>query len=155
MSVFCPEIGEKVTYLICQDCTKKVCRNEKETFALLIVGSRTMTDYSLFRKKTDKLIAPLRQKYNFLIVSGGAKGADSLAEKYAKENGFGVKIFPADWKSGPSAGYRRNEKMHEYISRFERRGCIAFWDGISRGTAHSFSLASRYSNPLMVIRIDR
>lgn len=113
-----------------------------------------MADYRFFKEKTDKLIAPIREKYNFLIVSGGASGADSLAERYAEENGFSLRIFPADWKIGASAGYRRNEKMHEYISRFEHRGCLAFWDGISKGIAHSFSLAERYNNPLRTIRFN-
>ena len=70
------------------------------------------------------------------------------------DTGFDIRVFPADWKIGPSAGYRRNEKMHEYISRFEYRECIAFWDGKSKGTAHSFTLAERYGNPLRIIRID-
>lgn len=43
--------------------------------------------------------------------------------------------------------------MHEYISTHENRGVIAFWDGKSRGTRQSFSLAGSYSNPLRVVHV--
>lgn len=155
MSVFCPEIGEKVTYLTCQDCVEKSCREPKETFALLIVGSRNMTNYSLFKKETDRLIVDVREKYRILIVSGGARGADSLAERYAKENGFSLKVIPVKW-NGPNdkaAGFRRNEQMHRFIAQYEHRGCIAFWNGTSPGTTHSFVLAPKYNNKLKVVRI--
>lgn len=38
------------------------------------------------------------------IVSGGARGADRLGEKYAKENNYKVKKFIPDWEKGRSAG---------------------------------------------------
>ena len=43
------------------------------------------------------------------IVTGGARGADVLAEKYAKENGMALRLFPAEWdRYGRKAGYIRN-----------------------------------------------
>ncbi len=117
---------------------------------VLVVGSRNFNDYGLLRKSLDGLLAG---KTGIEIVSGGARGADGLAERYAREKGCGLKVFPADWdRFGKSAGYKRNAEMHKYISGFEDRVCVAFWDGESRGTAHSFELARQYGNPLTVIR---
>lgn len=61
--------------------------------------------------------------------------------------------MPADWNNdGKSAGYKRNIRMHEYISKKDDRGVIAFWDGQSKGTQHSFELAKKYKNPIRIIR---
>jgi hypothetical protein len=71
------------------------------------------------------------------FVSGGARGADQLAEKYSSQIGIPIKVFPADWdKYGRSAGPRRNEQIVEYCDRL-----IAFWDGKSKGTQYSIRLA--------------
>ena len=49
---------------------------------LAIVGSRTFNDYELLKDEVDKLL----KKYNITeIVTGGARGADTLAEQYAKD----------------------------------------------------------------------
>ena len=121
------------------------------TLYLLVVGSRGFLDYNLLKDALDNI----RDKNNNIsIVSGGAVGADSLAEKYANENNIPIEIFRADWnKYGKSAGYIRNEEMHKYISIKENRMCIAFWDGQSRGTQHNFSLAKKYNNPITIIRV--
>jgi hypothetical protein len=122
----------------------------EETFYCLVVGSRTFENYNLMKNKLDKLL--VNQK-NVVIVSGGARGADSLAEKYAKEKGYTLKIFKADWKKwGNYAGYERNNRMHEYIKDYEKRGCVAFWDGKSHGTKQNFDLCEKYNTPLRIIK---
>lgn len=46
------------------------------------------------------------------IIHGGAKGADSLADEWAKANGVPVEVFPADWEThGKAAGGIRNRQM--------------------------------------------
>lgn len=117
---------------------------------VLVVGSRTFSDYELVKQTLDGL---LPKDADIEIVSGGAKGADSLAERYAKDKNYALKVFPSEWdKYGKSAGYRRNADMHRYISESDDRICIAFWDGESKGTQHSFELARKYNNPLEIIR---
>lgn len=124
----------------------------KDSFFCLVVGSRSFNDYDLMKTKLDNLLS---QQEDVTIVSGGAKGADSLAEKYARENNFDLKVFPAKWKEyGRSAGFIRNEEMHKFISQKEKRGVVAFWDGESKGTEHSFSLAKKYNNDLRVVRFS-
>ncbi len=82
------------------------------------------------------------------IVSGGARGADTLGEKFAEQYGSSVKSFPADWdKHGKSAGYIRNEAMAEYANVL-----IAFWDGESRGTKHMIDLALKHGLDIHVFQ---
>lgn len=121
-------------------------------FYCLVVGSRGFNDYSLMCEKLDFL---LKDKKYVVIVSGGAKGADSLAERYAREHGHELKVFQANWDAyGKSAGYKRNEEMHLFISvpSGRERIVVAFWDGSSKGTAHNFELATKYNNPIEVYR---
>ena len=126
--------------------------NEHNEFFCLIVGSRTFSDYDLLAEKTDKLLQN-KQGKDITIITGGAKGADEKAEKYAKERGYRLIVMPADWcGDGKSAGFKRNVRMHEFISKKEDRGVIAFWDGKSKGTQHSFELAEKYGNPIRVVR---
>lgn len=121
-------------------------------FYCLIAGSRTFTDYSLLSSKLDRILS---NQQEVVIVTGGARGADSLAERYAKERGYGLKVFNANWnKYGKSAGFKRNEKMWEYLTEVadaEHRGCVCFWDGSSKGTAHNFGFAKCNDTPLRVI----
>lgn len=64
------------------------------------------------------------------VVSGRAKGVDTLGERWAKDYGVPVKPFPADWNRwGNSAGPKRNKQMAEYAD-----AAILLWDGHSRGT---------------------
>lgn len=111
---------------------------------LAIIGSRDFNDYNLLVKTLE----PYKSKVT-LVVSGAARGADILGEKWAKENNIQTLIFPADWdKHGKRAGFIRNEDIIRNCD-----GVIAFWDGISKGTSHSLSLSERYNKPLKIIKI--
>jgi hypothetical protein len=104
---------------------------------VIIAGGRSFNDYKLLCEKCDKALS---LKSDIEIVSGTANGADKLGEKYAKEKGYSVKQFPANWdKYGKGAGYIRNEEMAKYSDAL-----IAFWDGQSKGTKHMIDLANRY-----------
>ena len=128
--------------------------DEHNEFFCLIVGSRSFFDYRMLREKVDILLQN-KLKKSISIISGGADGADKLAEKYAKERGLRLIVMPANWKEdGKSAGYKRNVRMHEYIATKEDRGVIAFWDGKSKGTQHSFELAKKYDNPIRIIKTN-
>lgn len=101
---------------------------------LLIAGSRTFDDYPYLKWVIDPLI--IEHKITE-IISGGAKGADKLAEKYAKDHNLNMTVVPADWNTyGKSAGYRRNKQMVD-MTNFT----VVFWDGKSRGTEHTINLA--------------
>lgn len=113
-------------------------------FKLIIAGGRDFNDYDLLKSKLDRL---LQNKTDVEIVSGKARGADSLGERYAREMGYPIKEFPANWnKYGKSAGYIRNKEMAEYAD-----GCVCFWDGDSKGTKHMIDLAEEKNISLRVI----
>ena len=57
-----------------------------------VIGSRSFNDYSLLKKVMNKYAEKATT-----IISGGAKGADTLAEKYAQECNLEKEIFLADW----------------------------------------------------------
>ena len=117
-----------------------------ENFKVIIAGSRGFSNYKLLREKCNEYLREKREKYNIIIISGGARGADLLGEKYAQDEGFSLEVFPANWnKFGKSAGFRRNEQMAEVADAL-----IAFWDGNSKGTAHNFELAEKYNNPIKI-----
>jgi len=146
MARYCPLKQNYALYPDCMECEERLC----DAFFCLVVGSRSFTDYDLLRRKLDFF---LQNQQKVVIVSGGATGADSLAERYAEEKGYPLMVFKADWSLGKGAGYIRNEKMHRFIAGFPKRGCAAFWDGQSKGTKQSFGLAERYKNPLKVVMV--
>lgn len=128
-----------------------VAAEDQEKFYCLVIGSRTFNDYELLKAKLDHYLQ--NHRTDTVIVSGGANGADTLAKRYAAEHGCEYCEFLADWsKHGKAAGYIRNKKMHEYISHFDKRAVVAFWDGKSKGTFQSFSLAKEYNNQLVVVK---
>lgn len=119
-------------------------------FYLLVAGSRSFNDYELLSNKLDALLV---NQNEVTIVSGGARGADKLAEAYAKKHNYELKVFEADWnRFGKSAGYRRNEQMHKFIAQFDKRGCVCFWDKQSKGTQHNFKLAEQYKTSLRIVK---
>lgn len=113
---------------------------------VIVAGSRSFDSFSLLQQKLDKILANLD---NVEIVSGGAKGADTLGEHYAELRDLAVKRFPANWeKHGKGAGYRRNEVMAKYATHL-----IAFWDGKSKGTKHMIALGARHGLKVRVVKI--
>jgi hypothetical protein len=109
---------------------------------VIIAGSRTFNDYTLLEETLNKFNLTITE-----IVSGTAKGADSLGERYATENNITIKKFPANWaKYNKSAGYIRNKEMAEYGDIL-----IAFWDGKSKGTKHMIDLANNKNLSVNII----
>lgn len=81
-----------------------------------------------------------------LLISGGSKGADAMAEQWAKAHGIETLIFLPEWsKYGRSAGVMRNQDIIKSCDL-----CIAFWDGKSKGTASSIRLCKKYGKPCKV-----
>jgi predicted Rossmann fold nucleotide-binding protein DprA/Smf involved in DNA uptake len=112
---------------------------------LAIVGGRDFSDYAYMQECLRKY----RETHTVIqVVSGGARGADSLGERWAVENGIERRIFPADWnRYGKSAGFRRNRDIVA--------GCdavAAFWDGRSRGTENTIALARAAGKPVTIYK---
>lgn len=108
-----------------------------------VVGSRNFQDYDLLKQ--------ILAEYEITeIVSGGAKGADSLGEKYANEHNLPIEIFKPDWKRlGRGAGPARNKTIVENADFV-----IAFWDGVSKGTQSSINIAKKLNKDLRIVMIE-
>lgn len=93
---------------------------EKEDKDLIVVinGSRQFTDYNLLEEKCYEILAPYIEKgFNIIIREGSARGADTLAIRFAKENNFELQDYKADWnRFGRGAGFKRNIEMIEGVN---------------------------------------
>ena len=121
-----------------------------DNFKVIIAGSRGFSNYRLLREKCNKFLREKRKECNIIIVSGHARGADTLGEKYAQDEGFALEIYPAQWKKlGKQAGYRRNEQMAEVADAL-----IAFWDGESKGTKHMIDIMNAKNLQVKVVEYE-
>lgn len=106
-----------------------------------IIGSRDFNDYDL-------LVNILSNFQITKIVSGGARGADSLARRYANENNIELQEFLPDWnKYGKKAGFIRNKDIvinADYV--------IAFWDCLSKGTLSSINIAKQNNIKIKIVK---
>lgn len=115
---------------------------------VIIAGTRTFEDYQKLRKECDEALI---NKKAIEIVSGRAPGADQLGERYAKERGYPVKPFPADWsKYGKRAGFLRNKQMAEYAEML-----LAFWDSKSHGTQNMIELAMFHKLEVIIFQYSK
>ena len=114
---------------------------------LAIIGSRSITDISI-----EKFIDEYAKKSSggiTEIVSGGAKGIDTLARELANRRGIRLTEFLPDYRRfGRGAPLKRNESIAEYADC-----AIAFWDGRSSGTAHTVKLFEGLGKPVKIILI--
>ena len=121
---------------------------DKPIYKIIIAGGRDFMDYNLLKEKTDKILQEKKVTHKIVIISGCARGADTLGLRYASENAFDVEEYPANWdKYGKKAGYMRNVEMAENADAL-----IAFWDGKSKGTKHMIDIATERNLPTRVIR---
>ena len=63
-----------------------------------VAGCRHYENYDEAKEYIDFCIGEIRKKHTLIFVSGGCRGADSLGERYAAENGFDTEIYPAVWE---------------------------------------------------------
>jgi hypothetical protein len=125
---------------------------------LAIVGSRDLNDYKLLKAETDSYIVEIQKLFpenqlEVVIISGGARGADTLAEKYAIDNKYQTVIYRVtsnQWKElGKVAGILRNTdivKASDYM--------IAFPSQTSRGTFDSINKMLKKNGNVKIIKYD-
>ncbi len=115
-----------------------------ESAKVAVVGGRNFSNYKLMKTMLDIY----NDKYGIaMIVSGGARGADTLAEKYAHENEIDLVVLMAKWsEEGKRAGPRRNVRIAEMVDV-----ALAFPDPKSKGTWHLVKTMKRFNKPVYVI----
>lgn len=109
---------------------------------LLIVGSRSIEDFDLTEYVPNE---------TELIISGGAKGMDSVAEQYADRHKISKLILrPRYGLYGKAAPIRRNEMMVDVAD-----AVLVVWDGVSRGTQYTVEYARKKNKSVQVILVSR
>lgn len=110
---------------------------------LAVIGSRNFSDSHWLTK----CLNLLHEEYTIAtIVSGGAKGADLMGQRWAEVRNIETEIYIPDWNlHGKSAGMIRNKDIVNSADLV-----IAFWDGISNGTRHSIDIAHSQKKPVLV-----
>lgn len=121
---------------------------------------------SLYYEQVDYLLSLHRKFFNDVcdillqgfdrptIISGAARGVDTLAIEHANQHGYAVDPYPAKWRVNgvydKGAGIKRNGVMVEQADHV-----IAFWDYVSRGTKDSITRTEKCGKPLDIVDIRR
>ncbi len=107
---------------------------------LLIAGSRGITDFNLAQHIPSNVT---------VIISGGAKGVDTLAEAYADAHGLEKIIIKPDYnKYKRGAPLKRDEEMVELADEV-----LVIWDGVSKGTKYTADYAKKNNKPVRVVEV--
>lgn len=116
---------------------------------LLVTGSRTWQDSATVRV----VLANMKELFGVTrVVTGGARGADRLAEEEASRLGLTVVTHNADWnRLGKAAGPIRNQMM---LAAEQPQFVVAFWNGRSRGTQDMIARARKAHKRVYVFKGD-
>jgi len=105
---------------------------------LAIIGSRSIEELDL-----DKYI---KEKPD-VIISGGAKGIDTIAWEWAIKNNIEIVVHRPNYnKHGKWAALKRNDIIIDEADKI-----IAFWDGKSTGTKYVIDRAKKLNKEVVVV----
>lgn len=105
---------------------------------LLIVGSRSITDFDL---------SPYVSEEVDTIISGGANGIDALAERYADARRISKYIVRPQYNLyGRAAPLKRNEQMVDMAD-----AVLVIWDGVSKGTQFTLKYAEKIGKQTVLV----
>ena len=108
---------------------------------VIIAGTRDVSDMRCLLKALEVTAFQVST-----ILSGGARGIDTLAYQYGKRHNIPVELYPADWDNlGRAAGPIRNDQMAEAGDAL-----IALWDGVSPGTKNMIDAMKARGKPVEV-----
>ena len=114
---------------------------------LAIVGGRYFSDYNKFKIIVSEHIKDIGVPNE--IISGGAIGVDTMAEKYANENNIPIIVFKPDWnKYGKKAGILRNTDIIEASTHVLALPCKQ-----SIGTYDSINKAKKLNKELTIVNV--
>ena len=112
---------------------------------VVIAGSRDITDYNILLKAIKECPFQITE-----VISGRARGVDTLGEQFAEDYGLKLHPFPADWKRlGNAAGPIRNAQMADFAD-----AVLCVWDGVSSGTKDMMNQTKKRGLPLYVFKVD-
>lgn len=110
---------------------------------ILITGSRTWTDVTQIELQLRIACAKYLPSAIVIVHGDCHRGADHIADQYARRHRLTVEAHPADWRPDgvldKGAGFRRNAEMVQLGADL----CLAFIRNHSRGATHCANLAER------------
>lgn len=116
-------------------------------FAVLVCGGRDYGNSAKVYTYLDMLAAWHGQ---LMVITGGARGADLIAESWARQRQHIYVGFPAQWdKYGKRAGMARNAEMAALSGA---QLVVAFYGG--RGTRNMVNTAASMDPPIPVALPD-
>ena len=108
---------------------------------LLIAGSRSITEFDL----TGRVGADVE-----LIICGGAKGIDLVAERYADKKRISkLVLYPNYSLYGRAAPLKRNEIMVDIADEV-----LVIWDGKSKGAKYTAEYAKKKGKKVVIITCE-
>ncbi len=111
-------------------------------FRVIIAGSRFFNNYNFLKRKCEKI---LENKKKVTILSGGCRGTDKLGEDFAKEKGYDLEVYLAEWNiHGKAAGPIRNTEMVDKADAL-----IAF---VGKGSVGTKDVIKKAKNKGLLIR---
>lgn len=120
----------------------------EKAVCLAIVGSRTFQDQALFDRTMDEFV----DQYGWpsRVVSGGARGADTMGAKWARKHNIPLTELRPEWKDengvfDRGAGIKRNTDIVRECTHM-----VAFPSRKGRGTQDSIRKAEKKGVFLMV-----
>lgn len=116
---------------------------------VVVAGCRHFEDREYVFEELDFFLNKYYAEEDIEIISGGARGVDTIAKAYAEERAFPFEEFPADWKNfGKYAGPLRNRQMAS-----QGDVLIAFLAHGSKGTANMIKMMKAADKPLHIVNI--
>jgi len=110
-------------------------QKDENKFYIGIVGSRKVNDYEFVKSIFLKVIESVIFFDNIVIVSGGAKGVDSIAKQISKNLGISIIEIIPDWSIGKQAGILRNSeivKIIDFLIAIPTKDSIGTYDTIRK-----------------------
>jgi predicted Rossmann fold nucleotide-binding protein DprA/Smf involved in DNA uptake len=115
-----------------------------EKVNIAIIGGRSFKNKKLLQKTMQYYL----DKYNILhIISGGAKGADTMGVQWANKHNIDTIVFKPDFKKHKRAYHYRNRQIVR-----EADIVIAFWNTSSTGTKYTIDYARTLNKDVIIIK---
>lgn len=109
---------------------------------LAVIGSREFSDARLMADELEQ-----HRETTTQLVSGGARGADKMSERWARKHGIETSIYYPNHKQYRHPYHHRNRLIAENCDLL-----VAFWNGRSSGTRYTIDYARKIGKPVRIVK---